>query len=104
MAKNNAQTINRTKDAYPANYSSSIRHDEKRFDLVIDGMPYRIKSIPFLFNDALRFRIIVNETSEHVFAWDSEASILRAIDDDAAVVPAGVEEALSEKLRTELKL
>lgn len=80
-----------------------FRTNEKNFDLLVDGVPYTIKSMPFLFNDELRFRIIINGTSEHVFTWDSEIAMIRAINDDSSVLPAGLEEALSEKLQSQLK-
>ena len=77
--------------------------NERNFDLVVDRVPYTIKSIPFLFNDESRFRIILNGASEHVFTWDSQINMLRAINDDSSVLPAGLEEALSEKLQHQLK-
>lgn len=80
-----------------------FRSNERNFDLLVDGVPYTIKSLPFLFNDELRFRIIINGSSEHVFTWDSEIAMIRAINDDSSVLPAGLEEALSEKLQSQLK-
>lgn len=79
------------------------RTDERNFNLVIDGVPYFIKSIPFLYNDELRFRVIINDDSEHVFTWDSEVKMLRAIDDDASTLPDILEEAISEKLQSRAK-
>ena len=80
-----------------------FRHNERNFGLVVDGVPYTVKSIPFLFNEELRFRIILNGASEHVFTRDSQIGMLRAINDDSSVLPAGLEEALSEKLQSQLK-
>ena len=100
MAKNNAQTINKVHTAEGV----SERHERtKNFDLVVDGVPYSIKSTPFSFNDELRFRIILNGASEHVFTWDPQISMIRPINDDSSVLPAGLEEALSEKLFNQLK-
>lgn len=81
----------------------SNRTDERNFNLVIDGVPYLIKSIPFLYNDELRFRVIINNDSEHVFTWDSDIKMLRAIDDDASVLPDRLEEEISEKLQGQVK-
>ena len=125
MAKNKAQTINKEQqDAWPSitedktqdsDYQSNkelynevkkkpaFRTNEKNFDLLVDGVPYTIKSMPFLFNNELRFRIIINGATEHVFTWDSEIAMIRAINDDSSVLPAGLEEALSEKLQSQLK-
>ena len=107
MAKNNAQTINRNKgsnhNGSDHKQKLSHRNHERNFNLLVDGVPYTIKSIPFLFNNELRYRIIVNGASEHVFTWDSEIAMLRAINDDASVLPAGLEEALSEKIQSQIK-
>jgi hypothetical protein len=92
MAENYAQTINKDNPG-----------SEKNFNLLVDGVPYTVRSIPFLFNNEFRFRVILNGTSEHVFTWDSEIGMLRAINDDSSVLPAGLEEALSEKLQSQLK-
>ena len=121
MTKNDAQPINKNQ---PGNLPSEkqdkitqpdgnkrsaekkdnrFRHHERNFALVVDGVPYTVKSIPFLFNEELRFRIILNGTSEHVFTRDSQIGMLRAINDDSSVLPVGLEEALSEKLQSQLK-
>lgn len=121
MKKNKAQTIKKQhKGEWPlitqdktqdSDYQSNnevkkipgFSANERNFDLLVDGVPYTIKSMPFLFNDELRFRIIINGNSEHVFTWDSEIAMIRAINDDSSVLPAGLEEALSEKLQSQLK-
>ena len=121
MAKNNAEGINKGQPGTwlsekedkiidpdrnnngPGKKTGRSRHDERNFNLLVDGIPYTVKSIPFLFNDELRFRIILNESSEHVFTRDSQIGMLRAINDDSSVLPAGLEEALSEKLQSQLK-
>ena len=79
--------------------TKSIRTDERNFDLLIDGVPYQIKCIRFFFNEELRFNISVNGNPVHVFTWDSELGGFRAIDDSASSLPAGLEEAISEKLQ-----
>lgn len=79
------------------------RNDERNFNLVIDGVPYFIKSIPFSYNDELRFRVFINDETEHVFTWDSQVKMLRAIDDDASIIPDRLEEAISDKLQSQLK-
>ena len=90
-------------NAVPAKKIHGFRTDEKNFHLLVDGVPYVIRSIPVLFNDELRFRIIINEAAEHLFTWDPQIGMLRAIDDDASVLPDGLELALSEKLQSQLK-
>jgi len=76
-----------------------ILTDKKRFDLMLDGVPYSIAAEPFSFNGEMRYNIRINGGEEHVFTWDSELGALRAIDDGAGVLPVGLEEALSEKLQ-----
>jgi hypothetical protein len=76
-----------------------IQTEKKRFDLVVDGVPYSIQATPFSFNNELRFMIRINGGDEHVFTWDSEIGALRAIDDSAGTLPVSLEEALSEKLQ-----
>jgi len=83
--------------------SNGPRADERNFNIVVDGVPYLIRSIPIVFNDELRFRIIINGDTEHLFTWDSQVKMLRAIDDDASLLPDGLEIALSEKLQSQLK-
>src|SRR5689334_11128154 len=80
--------------------TKEIHKEEKNFDLLVDGVPYSIKAVPFSFNGELRFRISVNGGDEHVFTWDSELGALRAIDDEASTLPSGLEEAISEKLQS----
>lgn len=83
--------------------SNGPRTIEKNFNLVIDGVPYFIKSIPFSYNGEMRFRVFINEDTEHVFTWDSEVKMLRAIDDDASMLPDRLEEAISDKLQSQVK-
>lgn len=80
--------------------TKSIRTDERSFDLLVDGVPYQIRSVPFFFNQELRFNISVNGNPTHIFTWDSELGSLRGIDDSAGSLPAALEEAISEKLQT----
>lgn len=74
--------------------------DEEQFNLLIDGVPYVIRAIPFLFNDELRYRVLINGHTEHLLVRDAETGGLRGIDDDSSVLPEGLEEALSKRLLT----
>jgi hypothetical protein len=87
----------------PGKSLHNLRTEERNFNLIIDGVPYFVKSIPFLYNDELRFRVIINNDTEHVFTWDSEVRMLRAIDDDASMIPDQLEEVISQKLQGQLK-
>lgn len=81
-------------------YASSSRTNEKTFNLVVDEVPYLVKASPFFFNGETRFYISINDGNDHVFTWDSEVNQLRAIDDEAGILPEALEEAISQKLQS----
>ena len=37
------------------------------FQLLVDGVPYIVKTIPYDFNREVRFRVSYNEGPEHIF-------------------------------------
>ena len=84
----------------PEGQTRSINTDERRFNLLVDSVPYIVSANPFRFNGEVRYRVSVNGGPEHVFTWDSSLGQLRAIDDDASTLPDNVEEAISEKLQS----
>jgi len=71
---------------------------EKNFEFLVDKIPYQIKVTSETFNDEQRFRIKVNGDEGHIYAWDPETVSLQALDDDAAILPDGLEKAISDKL------
>ena len=73
---------------------------ERRFNLLVDSVPYIVKAIPFRFNDEMRYRVSYNGSPEHVFTWDSSLGQLRAINDDSSTMPDNLELAISEKLQS----
>ncbi len=75
---------------------------EKRFDILVDNVPYIVKAMPFIFNGEIRYRVNFNGGPEHVFTWDSSLGQLRAIDDDSSTLPDNLEEAISEKLQSKI--
>jgi hypothetical protein len=84
----------------PEHEARSLRTEERRFNLIVDNVPYVVKATPFLFNGETRYKVSFNESSEHVFTWDSSLGQLRAIDDDSSTLPVNLEEAISEKLQS----
>jgi hypothetical protein len=78
----------------------TLHSEEKRFNLVVDNVPYMVKATPFTFNGEIRYKVRFNESSEHVFTWDSSLAQLRAIDDDASTMPDNLEIAISVKLQS----
>ena len=73
---------------------------EGKFELVVDGIPYIVKVIPFQFNNETRFRVSYNGGEEHIFTWDSDLKRLWAIDDDASTMPDSLGMAISQKLES----
>lgn len=68
-------------------------------ELLVSGVPYFVKVVPFEFNTETRFRVSYNGSDEHIFTWDSSIGRLTAIDDDAGTIPDDVERAIAEKLQ-----
>ena len=83
-----------------ANPRSVKTTQERTFNLLVDDVPYVITASPFSFNEEIRYNVSVNGNTEHIFTWDSELKILRAIDDDAATLPGPLEEAISTRLQS----
>jgi len=73
--------------------------NEMSFNMVVDKVPYLVKVIPFDFNGETRFYVSINGGENHVFTWDSEVHEIRAIDDEASVLPVGLEEEISRELQ-----
>jgi hypothetical protein len=92
--------FDRSTRSRPEEQKRSINTNERRFNLLLDSVPYMVNAKPFRFNGEVRYRVSVNGGSEHVFTWDSSLGQLRAIDDEASVLPDNVEEAISEKLQS----
>ena len=89
--------------AVPKDKLNPIRTEARTFDLLVDGVAYFVKAVPFSYNGEQRFYISVNDGEEHVFTWDSEIGGLRAIDDAASILPDTLEEAISEELQLQEK-
>ena len=94
-----ASTHSKTGSANP-NTRSTKPTQSKTFNLLVDNVPYIITATPFTFNEEIRYDVRVNGGEEHVFTWDSELKMLRAIDEDAATLPDSLEEAISERLQS----
>lgn len=71
---------------------------EQSFQILLSGVPYFIKAVPFEFNGNKRFKVRYNEGDEHIFTWDAQAGRLTAIDDDSINIPDDLEAAISSKL------
>lgn len=72
----------------------------RRFDLLVDKVPYQVKVEPFEFNTETRFKVQYNGGEEHIFTWDSSLGRLAAIDDDSASIPDDLESAIALRLQS----
>lgn len=81
--------------------SKAEENNERHFNIVVDGIPYRVEFEPFFFNEQVRYYVNINAGPRDVFVWDTELQLFRAIDDAAAVLPVALEKAISEKLHSQ---
>ncbi|HEY8387456.1 MAG TPA: hypothetical protein VIK74_02575 [Parasegetibacter sp.] len=70
----------------------------KYFELRVDGVPYEMRVTPFVFNNEIRFYVSYNGSEEFVFAWDPDLKRHTPIGDEAAQIPASLEEAIAGRL------
>jgi len=70
----------------------------KSFNVNIDNIGYDVQVTPVIANEEKRFIIKINNTPEHVYVWDEQIQSLRALDEEASVIPAALEKAISDKL------
>lgn len=72
--------------------------EAKTLNLLVDDVPYIVKATPFHFNDDIRYEVSINSSASHIFVWDAQLKVLRAIDDDAGTIPDGLEEEIGRTL------
>lgn len=92
-----------SREAFPQNDKPQNKPaNQKKYDLVVDQVPYEVTAEPFTFNGALRYYISVNGSEDHVFTWDSDLKRLTAIDEEAATLPEALEQQISNRLQSGL--
>ncbi|PZR28451.1 MAG: hypothetical protein DI535_06110 [Citrobacter freundii] len=69
-----------------------------QLELLVDGVPYEVRGHIFDFNDEKRVQLNVNNGTDHIYAWDPDTVGLRALDDDAILLPDNLEQEISEHL------
>ena len=79
-----------------------MRPKTEFFELIVDGTPVEVTATPYTFNLETRFRVSVNGSPVHIFAWDKELKRLRAIDNASIEIPDNVDEAVGKKLQRRL--
>ena len=72
------------------------------FELMVDGIPVIVRATPYEFNTETRFLVSYNGSDEYVFTWDSSLGRLTAIGDGSEEIPDAIEEAIAEKLQSNI--
>ena len=70
------------------------------FELLVDGVPYEVRTTPFQFNDDIRYRVSYNGGPIFIFVWDQQIKQHTAIGDGSESIPANLELAISQKLES----
>lgn len=83
------------------NQTKANKDKERHFNLVVDGVPYRVEFDPFFYNDQVRYHVCINGGPTDDFVWDDSVELFRATDDNASVLPAALEKAISTKLQNQ---
>jgi hypothetical protein len=72
------------------------------FELMVDGIPVMVRATPYEFNTETRFLVSYNGSDEYVFTWDPSLGRLTAIGDGSEEIPDAIEEAIAEKLQSNI--
>lgn len=71
------------------------------FEMAIDGKPVKVKATPYkMYTDELRYRVSINGSPVHIFAWDDQLNRLTIIDKAkiAESIPDNVEAMIGRQL------
>jgi len=69
---------------------------------MVDGIPVIVRATPYEFNTETRFLVSYNGSDEYVFTWDPSLGRLTAIGDGSEEIPDAIEEAIAEKLQSNI--
>lgn len=75
------------------------------FEMAIDGRPIKVAATPYrMHTEELRYRVSINGSPVHIFAWDDRSNRLRIIDKAklADNIPDHVEEMIGRQLNSRL--
>jgi hypothetical protein len=98
--KQSAPDADRNQGGNPAEESGHLHDAERKFNMIVDSVPYMVTAVPYTFNGEVRYSVSFNGSPEHVFTWDSSLGQLRAIDDDSSTMPDNLEMAISKRLQS----
>jgi hypothetical protein len=75
------------------------------FEMAIDGKPVKVKATPFkMHTEEQRYRVSINGSPVHIFAWDDQLNRLTIIDKAklADNIPGNVEAIIGRQLYSRL--
>ena len=73
--------------------------NSQNFEMVIDGVPYRVHATPFTYNTETRFKVDYNG-DEYIFTWDSSLGRLAPMGSESAVLPDNLEVEVAQRLQS----
>ncbi len=71
---------------------------EQSFQLVLNGIPYIVKAVPFKFNTEIRFSVSFNGSDDFIFTYDTNVGQYVAIGEETETIPSDLEVAIAERL------
>ncbi len=74
------------------------QQDERSFNVLVDGVGYAVTASPFNFNTQVRYTVTVNQEESAVFAWDTEMSMFRSLNENTSTFPDGLMRAINDEL------
>lgn len=74
------------------------QNEERIFNVMVDGVGYKVAATPFNFNEQVRYNVIVNGEEPAIFVWDTEMSMFKSLSDDTSTFPDGLMRAINDEL------
>jgi hypothetical protein len=81
--------------------AKKIRTTTETYQMEVDGKPVTVKATPYqIHTSEKRYRVSINNSPVHIFAWDDNSRRLVLIDKAATAdkVPERIEEAIGRQL------
>lgn len=78
--------------------TTSKKQGPQSFSINIDNVGYDVVVTPIMINGEKRFIININNSGDHIYVWDEQIQSLRALDQEASVIPVVLEKTISDKL------
>jgi len=74
--------------------------NEKKFNLVVKGISYHVRTIPFSLHDQVLYRVVINGSTDHLVVKDSKTGSFTGIDNESSTLTLspGMKQALQQIL------